>query len=143
MKKLFFVVLSVCTFSFCYSQQQADDITTGVFLRKDGKSKVQFFKSGETYSAKIVWLKVPYDKDGKPHIDKKNPDKKLQTRPIMGMVIITGLRFIGNGEYVGGQCYRPTDGDEVKLKVKLSVNGELDVTGSKFGISKTEKWQRE
>jgi uncharacterized protein (DUF2147 family) len=123
---------------------QSADALVGTYLKADGKSKIEFFKSGSTYSGKVVWLKEPNDVNGNPKKDPKNPDKSLRERPLMGMVTITGLTYDGDGKYVGGTAYRPVDGDEVKFKVKVNDDGSINVTGTKALIfSRTETWKRE
>ena len=141
MKKVFYTLLFV--FCGCFLYGQSADAIVGTYLKADGKSKVEFFKSGNTYSGKVVWLNEPNDKDGKPKKDPKNPDKALRDRPLMGMVTITGLKYEGDGKYGDGRAYRPAEGDEVKFKVKINGDGTINVTGSKYGFSKTETWKKQ
>jgi len=141
MKKVFYTLLFVLSGFFVYGQSA--DAIVGTYLKADGKSKVEFFKSGSTYSGKVVWLKEPNDDKGNPKKDPKNPDKSLRERPLMGMITITGLKYDGEGKYVDGKAYRPADGDEVKFKVKVNDDGTITVTGSKYGFSKTETWKKQ
>jgi uncharacterized protein (DUF2147 family) len=138
-----FVLSCFLLSAFCLSAQNADALV-GTYLKADGKSKIEFFKSGSTYSGKVVWLKEPNDDKGAPKKDIKNPDKSLRARAIMGLVTITGLKYDGEGKYVEGTAYRPTDGDEVKFKVKVNGDGNISVTGTKALIfSKTETWKKQ
>jgi uncharacterized protein (DUF2147 family) len=141
MKKLFSTLLFAFSGLFMYAQTA--DALVGTYLKADGKSKVEFFKSGETYSGKVVWLKEPNDDKGNPKKDPKNPDKSLRERPLMGMITITGLKYDGEGKYVEGKAYRPAEGDEVKFRVKVNGDGTVSVTGSKYGFSKTETWKKQ
>jgi len=127
--------------SFIFAQK-ADDLV-GTYLKADGKSKVEFYKSGTTYSGKVVWLKEPNDEKGNPKKDPKNPDKSLRERPLLGMVTITGLKYDGEGKYIEGKAYRPAEGDEVKFSVKVKGDGTIDVKGTKYGFSKTETWKKQ
>jgi uncharacterized protein (DUF2147 family) len=141
MKKVLHTLLFLFFGFFVYGQSA--DALVGTYLKADGKSKVEFFKSGETYSGKVVWLKEPNDEKGNPKKDPKNPDKSLRERPLMGMVTITGLKYDGNGKYIEGKAYRPAEGDEVKFKVIVNNDGTINVTGTKFGFSKTETWKKQ
>jgi len=141
MKNFFSLLLFIMSGFFVYGQ--SSDAIAGTYLKADGKSKIQFFKSGDTFSGKVVWLKEPNDEKGNPKKDPKNPDKSLRERPLMGMITITGLKYDGDGKYVDGRAYRPADGDEVKFKVKVNDDGTLTVTGSKYGFSKTEVWKKQ
>jgi len=131
------ILLLLCAIGFLgFATAQNADTLMGTYLKADGKSKVQFFKSGDTYSGKIVWLKEPADKNGNPKTDSKG-------KPLMGMIVITNLKYDKDGTYIDGKCYRPVENDEIKLKLKLLPDGILEVTGSKWGFSKTEKWKKQ
>ena len=140
MKNFFYTLLFVISGCFVYGQ--STDAILGTYLKADGKSKIEFFKSGETYSGKIVWLKEPNDAQGNPKKDVKNPDKSLREKPLLGLVNITGLKYEGEGRYVDGKAYRPVEGDEVKFKIKVNGDGTITATGSKYGFSKTETWKK-
>jgi len=141
MKRIFYLLLSVFCVIFVYGQ--SSNAILGTYLKADGKSKIEFFKSGDTYSGKIVWLKDPNDEAGKPKKDVKNPDKSLRNRALIGLVNITGLKYDGEGSYIDGKAYRPVEGDEVKFKIKVNGDGTISVTGSKYGFSKTEIWKKQ
>jgi uncharacterized protein (DUF2147 family) len=115
MKKTFYTLLFVFCGFFVYGQSA--DAILGTYLKADGKSKIEFYKSGDTYSGKIVWLKEPNDDKGNPKKDVKNPDKSLRERALIGLVNITGLKYEGDGKYVDGKAYRPVERDEVKFKI--------------------------
>jgi len=140
MKKIIYILLFVISGFFAFGQNENDIV--GTYSKPDGKSKIEFFKTGSTYSGKIVWLSEPNDSNGNPRKDVKNPDKSLRDKPLLGLVTITGLKYDGKGNYLDGKAYRVAEGDEVKFKIKLNGDGTIDVTGSKFGIPKTETWKK-
>ena len=140
MKKIFYTLFLITIGFFVYGQSA--DAIVGTYLNADLKSKIEFFKSGDTYSGKIVWLKEPNDENGNPKKDVKNPDKSLRNRPLMGLVNITGLKYDGGGKYIDGKVYRPAEGDELKFKVKVNADGSIDVTGTKGIFSLTKTWKK-
>jgi uncharacterized protein (DUF2147 family) len=141
MKKVFYTLLFVFCGFFVFGQ--SENAIVGTYLKADGKSKVEFYKSGSAYCGKVVWLKEPNDEKGNPKKDVKNPDKSLRERNLVGIVTITGLKYEGNGKYIDGKAYRPAEGDEVKFKVQVNNDGTINVTGSKYGFSKTEIWKKQ
>jgi len=60
--------------------------------------------------------------------DVKNPDPKLRDRTLKGIVIMWNLRF-EDGEYVGGYCYNPRDGNTYRVKFKLLSATQLRLRG--------------
>jgi uncharacterized protein (DUF2147 family) len=116
-----------------------------------GQAHVEILADGETYSGKIVWLEEPlYTEDdedgepGEPKVDKNNPDPALQSRPIMGLELMSGFIYDGKGTWKKGTIYDPDNGKTYKCKIRLAEDGVLDVRGF-IGISmigRTEKWTR-
>jgi sterol desaturase/sphingolipid hydroxylase (fatty acid hydroxylase superfamily) len=123
-------------------QVKADDIT-GVWLTHGDKpAKVQIYKSGGQYFGKIVYLQFPTE-NGKPMVDKKNPDAGKQDRPLLGLVILTGFQF-DTDEWNGGDVYDPEKGKTYSCTISLKDANTLKVRGY-IGISllgRTEIWTR-
>lgn len=120
------------------------DGCVGYWLNGDGRAKIQIYKSGNTYSGKIVWLSKPNDKDGKPRVDKQNPDTKLRNRTIVGLDILHSFVYDGDNTWIDGRIYDPENGKTYKCKMTLKDYNTLDVRGY-IGISligRTDTWKR-
>jgi len=90
-------------------QVKADDIV-GIWLNQDKDAHVQIYKDGDKYFGKIIWLKNPIDDEtGKPKLDDKNKDESLQSRPVMGMLLLTDFVF-DEDEWNDGDIYDPKSG---------------------------------
>ena len=123
----------------------------GVWLTDDGLARVEIVKDGDVYDGRIVWLKEPLypagDKDhmdGKPKVDRENPDKTLQSRPIMGLPLIQGFKYDGDNVWKDGTIYDPKSGGLYSCKLTLRMDGTLKVRGYR-GISlfgETHIWTR-
>src|SRR5271170_6589651 len=96
MKKSMIYSLAVLCFSLAITKvsfAQKDQLEK-TWYTTENSSKVQMYltQSG-TYAGKIIWLKEPNDKEtGKPELDKKNPDDKLKSTPVLGLVIMRGFK---------------------------------------------------
>lgn len=116
-----------------------------------GQAHVEITRAGDQYSGKIVWLDQPLytgdDEDGEegqPKIDKNNPDPALQSRPIMGLELMSGFKYDGKGTWKKGTIYDPDNGKTYKCKLRLGDEGELNVRGY-IGVSmigRTSRWTR-
>lgn len=103
------------------------------------------------YSGKIVWIKDPvFPPDdprgmgGQPKVDRRNPDPALRTRPIVGIEVLSDMRYQGDGEWGGGSVYSPDRGIAAQGKAKLMPDGTLRVRGF-VGLSligTTVEWRR-
>jgi uncharacterized protein (DUF2147 family) len=106
--------------------------------------KIEIFKPGNTYSAKLLWSKEMFEADGKTSKkDGKNPNEKLRSRSVQGLTHITDLIY-KDGEYVDGKLYSVQDGNTYSFKGKLKGPNELETRGYK-GIplvGKSFKWKR-
>jgi uncharacterized protein (DUF2147 family) len=115
----------------------------GTWLTADGKAHVEIYQCGEVYCGKIVWLSEPLE-NGQPKRDKENPEAALRDRPIVGLVLMSGFSYEGDGTWSGGKVYDPESGDEYQGKLTLKDPTTLDLRGyvllPLFG--RTETWTR-
>jgi uncharacterized protein (DUF2147 family) len=110
------------------------DKVLGVWITQEGDSKVTITQddSGK-FNGEITWLKNPKNDQGKPKVDDKNPNKKLQSRPIVGLNLLQGFVYNkSKDEWVDGTIYDPNNGKTYKCLMwfgedpnKLSVKGYI------------------
>lgn len=142
MKYSSFLVILLCVFGSVGAQVKADDIA-GVWLTHGDKpAKIQIYKTGAQYHGKIVFLQVPLE-NGKPMVDKNNPDKSKQGEQLMGLELLSGFVF-DRDEWNGGRVYDPESGKTYSCTISLKDPHTLKVRGY-VGISlfgRTEVWTR-
>ena len=118
------------TMTLAAAGAQASDVD-GIWSLKSGKITVRVSECGDSICAIIVGMKDP-EVNGKPKVDKENPDPTLRKRPIMGLSILSGMRLTGNGEWTGF-LYNPDDGNT--YSATLRRRGEvIKVEGCVGGI---------
>jgi len=146
------LVISMAFASSASAQGKPDKIL-GYYLTYDDetgaeKSQVQIYKdSNGKYYGKIVWLKEP-NKNGKPKVDDKNPDAKLQTRPVMGLEILKGFKYnSSDDEWVEGSIYNPSSGKTYNCYINFESATKVKIRGfigaSWMGLGKTAYWTKE
>ena len=143
MKTLFVITFMLTGFAL---QAQNADVILGKWYNEEKDAIINIYKDGGKYTGKIVWLKEPYE-NGKPKVDDKNPDPKLQTRPVMGLKLFWGFHYDpGEKEWTGGRIYDPKSGktydcymwmDGSDLKIKGYVMG-VKFLGRKTTWTKAE-----
>lgn len=108
------VILSLLI--FLSAQAQSADSILGYYLTQDGDSQVNIFKgTNGKYYGKIIWLKNPYEDDGRIKLDDENPDKKLQARTIMGLQLLSAFDYDADDkEWEDGTIYDPKSGNTYK-----------------------------
>ncbi|MGV3461629.1 MAG: DUF2147 domain-containing protein [Flavobacterium sp.] len=140
-KSILAAVMLILSFT-AFGQKIPAEMIVGTWQCDD--YKIEIFKSGTEYSAKLLWTKDMFEADGKTSKkDDKNPDQKLRNRPRQGVVHITNLVY-EDGEYINGKLYSVQDGNTYSLKAKLNSLNSLETRGYK-GIpmmGKTFKWKR-
>jgi sterol desaturase/sphingolipid hydroxylase (fatty acid hydroxylase superfamily) len=121
-------------------QVKADDIT-GIWLTHGDKpARIQIYKAGAKYYGKIIFLQFPTENE-KPLVDRNNPDKAQQARPVLGMEILNGFAF-DKDEWNDGHIYDPESGKTYSCTLSLKDPHTLKVRGY-IGISllgRTEIW---
>ncbi len=135
---------------FARAADEADGIT-GVWRTAEDKSRVQIFKTNGVYVGKIISLKDPSwpanDEEGmggKPKNDRRNPDTKLRSRPIVGLELMSGFKFAGSQTWDSGHVYDPENGKTYRGKLYLTSTNQLELRGY-VGLpifGRTEVWRR-
>ena len=150
MRALRCLLILTCLLSGAAWAADDGDAVLGSWLVQDGGSQVQIVNHDGVYSGTIVWLKEPnYPADdktmaGKTKVDRENPDKALQSRPILGLALIQGFKYAGDSVWSDGTIYDPRNGKTYSCKMTLMMDGRLKVRGY-IGISlfgETEIWTR-
>ena len=130
MKKVFSIVFLLLALTFKLSAQ---DITKGTWYNEEKNAKLQFYETNGKLFGKIVWLK-DLDKNGKPLLDQFNPNDKLKSAPLLGLVFLKNFQKGGEKAWKDGTIYDPNSGKTYASNMKLVSPTQLDVRGY-IGIS--------
>ena len=121
----------------------ADDAQTrvaGNWMTQSKKAIIQISQSSDgTLQGRVVGGDEPGGK-----VDAKNPDPAKRNLPLRGQVIMSGLKYDGDGKWSGGTIYEPDEGKTFRCKVELRADDTLKVRGF-IGISlfgKSQMWTR-
>src|SRR5262245_1893513 len=123
------------------SAQSAEPV--GVWLTEKGDARIKITKcGGGGICGVVVGLKDPIDPaTGQPHVDDKNPNPSLRTRPIIGLSLFIGMRLSAPGKW-SGQIYNADDGGTYVSYVTFSGGDALRVEGCVGMICGGETWSR-
>ncbi len=146
------LILATIIPSTLKAQSKADRVN-GFYLTYDDetgkeKSQIKIYKgSNGKYVGEIVWLKEPKESNGKEKLDKNNPEEKLKSRKLMGLLILKDFSYdASTDEWSGGTIYNPTSGKTYNSYMKLEGN-KMMVRGyigkAWMGLGKTATWTRE
>jgi uncharacterized protein (DUF2147 family) len=128
------LVATVVAFSGMFLLTHAQDKFCKTWYTHERVSKIQIFLAADgKYYGKIVWLRDS-TANGKPLLDKQNPDASKGNQPWLGLQIISGLQKKSENELVGGKIYDPTKGNYYSCKVTVLDNGTLDLHGYILGM---------
>jgi uncharacterized protein (DUF2147 family) len=109
MKKTILSLIAIlCLPLFLYSQES---LIKGTWYNEEKSSTITIEEdSNGRYSGKITWLEEP-NENGKPKVDKDNPDTRLKERPLMGLIIVENFRYdSGKSQWIEGRIYDPKNG---------------------------------
>ncbi len=141
MNKHLFIVLLLFSSISAFSQNK--DQIVGKWLNATGEAHIQIYTSGNKFFGKLVWLKEPLNPEGKPTLDKENPDQELSKRQIIGLIILKDFLYKG-GIWEGGTIYDPKTGKTYSCKISTESKNRINVRGF-VGFSmlgRTETWAR-
>lgn len=127
------------------------DAIVGLWNTSENDARIEIYRCGAQYCGRISHLEEPnYPPDdeggmaGLPVVDRNNPDPELRTRPLIGLRLMEGFRYMGHNTWEGGRIYNPEDGRMYKAKISLAGSERMMLRGY-WGISllgRTETWVR-
>ena len=120
----------------------ADD-PQGVWPTHKGSAKVKIAPCGAALCSKIVWLRESKGKDGGPVKDQLNPNPRLQSRPVIGLVTFSGLKKQSDKKW-SGKIYNPEDGKTYLVQLNVVQDGVIHVNGCRAGTMECGQrvWKR-
>ena len=141
---LIILVLVLAATGLTMAQSVEGDLILGVWESGSGKARVKIDKLGEKYFGRIVWLREPNNEEGKPKVDKNNPDEKLRNTPLLGYRMLKDFVYTGEKNWEEGTIYDPENGSTYSCEITMTDENTLDVRGfiglSVFG--RTDVWKR-
>ena len=111
---------------------------------KNEKATFEIFDQGGKLFGKILTLREPNDKDGKPKTDIKNPDASKRNVPTIGLVFLKNFTAAGNGRWENGTIYDPENGKTYSSYMQMTGNDKIEVRGF-IGFSllgRSQNWTR-
>jgi uncharacterized protein (DUF2147 family) len=117
------------------------DTPVGTWVMSNGKVTVRLSKCSSKLCARIVGLSEPLDKEGRPKVDRLNPDPALRNRRLIGLTLAGNLTQRGPDTWVGS-IYSPDDGLTYGAVLKINGSG-MQVQGCVAGLMcKTHSFRR-
>ena len=107
---------------------QSKDVT-GVWVTDEGDGAVAIEPCGDKRCGRLVWLKAPLDKTGRPQRDVNNPEPAARRLPVCGVEIIKDATLQNDGSWDGGSIYDPEEGKVYSVMLKTDDKDRLEVTG--------------
>jgi uncharacterized protein (DUF2147 family) len=117
----------------------------GNWYTADNDSQVRITNCGGALCGAIVWLKVPNDPDtGRPKTDKNNADASKQSRPLLGVEIVLGMKPSGTPDQWSGDVYNASDGKTYSGSFSMTGPNTAELKGCVLGglICKSQSWTR-
>lgn len=138
----FLVLVLIAMFAAPAVKAQESGEATGIWLTQAGDAKVRVSKCSGGICGVIVWLKDPIDPTtGKPAIDNKNPNPALARRPMLGLVLFSGMHPADANKW-SGQIYNADDGSTYASNIAVSGPDTLRVEGCVGALCGGETWTR-
>jgi len=92
----------------------------GTWVLSNGDITVKVGSCGGAVCGRLVALKKPLDKEGRPKSDKHNPDPALRKRPLIGVTVLSSMKPKDSTSWVGGTIYNPDDGKTYSASMQLA-----------------------
>lgn len=118
-----FLTLSLLFFSLALFSQKDNQELLGYYSSPGGESIFKFYKEGDKYFAKPIWMKRPE------RLDELNPNKSKRSRKILGSVLLWNFEYDGKNTWSKGHIYDANKGKTYKAKITRDKRGNLVLRG--------------
>lgn len=135
MSKSLLTLFTICSFVFAFGQSEKERII-GIWWNEEFTTRIEVFENNEKFYGKIIWLKNDANTDGtSPRLDSENPEKELQTRRILGLLILKNLVWdADDNEWNDGEIYSPAHGKSFSCYAQLTQENKLFLKGYVLGL---------
>lgn len=112
------------------AQASSPSEIVGLWEAEDGSLKLEIFDAGGIYAARMVYGNRVVEADGKTFKkDVHNPDPKLRSRSLQGIVFVNNLKWDPRDRrWEGGTLYDGSSGRTYSGRASL-VKGKLELRG--------------
>jgi uncharacterized protein (DUF2147 family) len=138
-KSIFLALAAGCLGAASAAAERPANGLEGSWLTDDHKGVVRIAPCGDKLCGRIVQVldRTP----GIPRTDVNNPDKRLRSQPLVGLLTLTGFSRRG-AVWQGGRAYDPKSGKSYRSTLQLEPDGSLKVTGCVLFICEDRHWTR-
>jgi uncharacterized protein (DUF2147 family) len=115
----------------------------GTWYTADKDSQVRIVNCGGALCGALIWLKEPNDPaTGRPKTDKNNADATKQSRPLLGVQIVLGMKPSGADQW-SGEVYNASDGKTYSGSFTMTGPNTAELKGCVMAvICKSQTWTR-
>jgi uncharacterized protein (DUF2147 family) len=116
----------------------------GTWHTEEAKATVRIAACGPALCGTIISLKDANDDAGKPKTDKNNADASLRSRPMVGVLVVLGMKPSGTANRWSGQVYNAEDGKTYSGNLTLQDANTIKIEGCIMGglVCKAATWTR-
>ncbi len=139
-----FVLLAIIFLPLGALADIAPEFVEGVWLSADGTGWINIELGDQGLLGSIAGSPDESGDRQPSDTDVLNPDPALRDRLLLGLTIMDGFSYAGEGKWKNGRIYDPNSGKTYKCKVTLVNENTLQLRGY-IGFSllgRTETWTR-
>ena len=94
--------------------------------KKNGIVEIFRCSGGDVLCGRLLWFRL---KPGDANLDLENSDPKQRTRPLCGLVFMTGFKPADPNNWEDGRVYNSDDGNTYHATMRLQPDGTLRLHG--------------
>jgi uncharacterized protein (DUF2147 family) len=126
------LVLLASTLAPIPTKADRDIVPVGLWKTED--AQIEIFEADGKLNGKIAALDKQYTTDGIEKTDISNPDPAKRSRPLIGLIFMSGFTQQGPGHWEHGTIYDPKSGNTYASTLEYDGGDVLKVRGY-IGIS--------
>ena len=101
----------------------------GIWESPEKNLRMEMFEDNGHFSGRMIWFQCSTDAIMENMVDKKNPDRSLADRKLLGLKLVEKLTYEGDQLWGSGKIYDPNTGKTWEACIRLTDSNTASVRG--------------
>ena len=101
----------------------------GVWESEEKNLQIEMFEDDRLFAGRMIYFRCSSDDIMRTSRDIENPNRNLRSRKLLGLNLVTKLRYKGDGVWDDGKIYDPNSGNTFEARIQMTGPNTAIVRG--------------
>jgi uncharacterized protein (DUF2147 family) len=112
-----------------FSTRNPAEQVVGIWESEEKNLQIEMFEDEGYFAGRMVYYKCSTDEVMRTSVDSENPDRRLVNRKLLGLKLVSQLKYEGDNQWSNGKIYDPNSGNTYDARIELTDPNTAIVRG--------------